>query len=129
MTVEVVSQVEDAGEAGAGELRFVPSAVRTLSIDQELQAALEGGVLSESGGAESEQRPGGLRRRRRALAPQRRVVVRVGRLAPTSVRLLVVEQPFRAADDGRVVGGDSAGDGDRRTGEERSVSALRSDFC
>src|SRR5262245_44459131 len=61
--VEVVVEVENAGEARAGELVFFPVPVGVLTIDEELDAAARLRRRHLAAGEERHDRPGGLRRR------------------------------------------------------------------
>ena len=65
--VEVVVEVEVAGEAGAGEVRLVPAAVRPLRLDEPADRAAAAAVAVRlAGRVQAEQRPGRLRRGRGA---------------------------------------------------------------
>src|ERR1700686_474477 len=59
--VEVVIDVEIAGESGAGVLGLVPGAV-PLTLHQERTAARARGVVTAPGELQGEHRPRGLRR-------------------------------------------------------------------
>src|SRR5215813_12204369 len=74
LPVEVVVQVEVAGEARPGEVRLVPAAVVALGLDEEANGALDG-LAGFAGGVQREQRPRGLGRGRGAAAPQLRLAV------------------------------------------------------
>ena len=109
--VEVVVQVEVAREAGSGELRLVPGAVRALGFRQPADPALGGLAVALAGGEQREQRPRGLRRGGRALAgPGRRVVVGAQVLAPAAVGVLVRPQPGDRTADRRLARLDPGGD-------------------
>ena len=56
----MILEIEDAGEAGAGEFELVPSAIGTLGVEQVTQATVDGRMPSEAGGDEAEYRPGSL---------------------------------------------------------------------
>ncbi len=92
--VQVVVDVEVAGEAGAGELRLVPGPVGPLRADQQLDAA-PAAPVALPGREQREQRPGRLRRGRRAAADPRRVAVGAQVLAPAAVGVLLRLQPAR----------------------------------
>ena len=62
----MITEVEDSGEAGAGERGLVPGAVGQLGLDQVIDAAADGRPKAPAGGDESQRGPGGLRRRRLA---------------------------------------------------------------
>ncbi len=64
----MILQIEDERKAGARELWFIPASVRSLMIDQPLDAARDGERNRARRKQQSEQGPGGLRSRRRPAA-------------------------------------------------------------
>src|SRR6266571_7873726 len=108
--VQVVVDVEVAGESGAGVLRLVPAAVRPLVLGKPADAALDAagpsaaGGRGLAGGQQREQRPRGLRGRRLAAAGQRLVVIGAQVLAPAAVRVLMLLKPGDGSPDGWLAG-------------------------
>src|SRR5437016_5993698 len=66
--IHVVLEIEDAGEAGAGEGLLDPGAVVLLGSDQELDAGANLRTVGRAGRDQAEERPGGLRGGRRSLS-------------------------------------------------------------
>ena len=89
----MIFQIENFREAGAGELIFLPAAVRTLRGPQEVDARGHGFAAAFPGRQQGQQGPGRLRRRRLALAGQGRVVVAAATFAPAAARLLHLLEP------------------------------------
>src|SRR5688572_16708870 len=84
-----------AGEAGAGVVRLVPSAVVALRIDEEAEPAPNRAlVLAIVRRDERDQGPGRLRRRAGAVPAQAVIHVRRTSLAPAAVRVLVGDEPL-----------------------------------
>src|SRR5437899_2650158 len=73
--IQMILQVEDPGEAGAGELIFGPGAIRVLRLEQEPDTPGHRFAVPLTGRQKPHDRPGRLGRGARALAPQRRVIV------------------------------------------------------
>src|SRR5690606_16580791 len=107
--VEVVVDVEVAGEAGAGEVLLVPVAVRPLVVDEPADAGVHGGGPLP-GGQQRQQRPGRLGRGGRAAPDPGRVVVGAHVLAPPAVVVLVRLQPRDGAADRGLLRADAGGD-------------------
>src|SRR5262245_17534856 len=78
--VEVVTKVEVAREAGAGEETLAPRPFGRLRPDEPVDAALHRVAPWTVGGQQPEERPRGLRRRALAAPRERLVVVRRDRL-------------------------------------------------
>ena len=78
--VQVIIEVEDLGESGAGVEVFVPVAVGALVSVSQMQGALRRpGSSGPHGGHERHRAPGGLRGGASPLSFERRVVVALGR--------------------------------------------------
>src|SRR5580704_2710941 len=92
VSVQVVVDVEVAGEPGAGVLGFLPGAV-ALTFGQEGPAARARRVVTEPRELQREHRPRGLRRRARADAGERLVDIRVAGFTPTAVGVLHATHP------------------------------------
>lgn len=60
VSVVVVAEVEDTGEAGAGEFGFVPGAVSGLGRSQVVNAFGDGWVGVHAGGHQAHEGPGSL---------------------------------------------------------------------
>src|SRR6266540_2508961 len=96
LPVEVVVDVEVAGEARACVVGLVPAAVAALRLDEPAHGTLDRGA-SHAGRVEAEQRPRRLRRGRRAAPSPRRVAVGAEVLAEAAVLVL---HPLEPGDGG-----------------------------
>src|SRR5262245_42354723 len=85
--IVVIFQIEDLRETGAGELVFVPRSVGLLRAQEIGDAVPHGAVAGLAGGQQPQERPAGLRRGRRPLPRQLRLVVGAAALAPGTARL------------------------------------------
>ena len=92
-SVEVVSEVEDFGEACACEPGFIPGACGELCLEEVMDAAEDGGMLWAIDGHEGHGSPGGLAWGGGALAAEGGVFVGIGGFAEGAVGFLVVEEP------------------------------------
>ena len=131
----MIVEIEVAGEAGAREVGLVPAPVRQLRLDEPAHRAVRD-VARLAGGVEREQRPRGLRRRRRAASAPLRLAVRAEVLAEAAVLVLHAPEPrnraahapvlAQAARDERGNGGAGAVDVVRApAAEPRAVGLLR----
>src|SRR5690349_16203150 len=93
--VEVVAQIEHLRESGRGPVVVLPGAVVLLFREEVADAAADRLRVAVAGGEQRDERPRGLRRRRRALSLGGRVVVGVRQLAPAAVGVLVRADPLR----------------------------------
>src|SRR5438552_15672154 len=85
LPVHVVLKIENFRETGAGDLRFVPCAVRLLPIEKETKPALDALSIQFAAGADAHQRPRGLRGGAFAFAFQLGIVIRGTGFATTTV--------------------------------------------
>ena len=85
IAVEVILQIEDAGEAGAGEFVFSPGAVGVLLLDEPGGGFVDCGVVGFARGEQADQAPGSLRSRAVALTFGCRLVVAAERFAEAAV--------------------------------------------
>src|ERR1700728_288598 len=120
--VEVVVDVEVAGEPGPRVPGLVPGAVGTLGVDQVADAARRGRAPLPRG-QEGQQGPGGLRRGRGPAAALGRIVVGAQVLAPPAVVVLVRLEPGHGAAHGAVLGRE-AGDHQGRHGRAGPVDVV-----
>ena len=93
VAIDVVFQVENLRETGAGGFLLGPGAVGVLRADQILDAAFERGIVRVAERTQAHDGPGGLRRGAWPAALENRVVVSVATLAPAAVLVLHAFQP------------------------------------
>src|SRR6202011_4789281 len=94
LPVEVIHEVEDAREAGSGEIRFIPRSVFLLRAQQVGNASsdrIAAGVVHRE---QSQDRPGSLRGSTRAHPSGAGIVIRTAGLAPSAIGILHHSQPF-----------------------------------
>src|SRR5438093_10720262 len=82
--IVVVAQIKHSREAGAGEFKLVPGAVGPLGVEQIINATLDSTMIVQAGRHEAQQRPRGLRSRDRAVAARFRLLIAIGRFAPSA---------------------------------------------
>src|SRR5205823_2738962 len=92
LPVEVVVDVEVAGEAGPGVVRLVPAPVAALRLHEPLDGTLDRRAPFARR-VEGEQRPRGLRRSGRAAAAPRAVAVGAEVFAEAAVLVLHLLEP------------------------------------
>src|SRR5262249_3114202 len=90
-------------ETGPGEEILAPVAVRALRGNQIIDAGANGVALAFAGGEQGEQGPSRLRRGRRALSGERRIIVTAAGLAPTAAGVLHFSQPSDGATHHRIL--------------------------
>src|SRR5690349_18901769 len=98
MPVQMILQIKDARESGAGGQILIPAAFAALVFDQILDALVEaaaGGVASRD---QAQDRPGSLRGRA-VIRCESIVVVAGAALAPAAVGVLNRPQPFARAEN------------------------------
>src|SRR5207249_3608043 len=95
--VKVVFQIKNARETGAGEIRLAPGAVLTLLVDEIGNGLANRRIAGVRPCKQSDQSPGGLRRRTGALPFRRRRFVTGKRLPEAAVGLLHSAQPDHGA--------------------------------
>ena len=100
--IEVVLQIEDFREAGAGPRSFMPRAIGPLSADEIFNSSPCFVRASFACRDQAEQRPRSLRGGRLALSAKSRFVVAANRFTPAAVALLFGFEPLDRAADARV---------------------------
>src|SRR5574337_1861399 len=98
-TVEMISQIKDAGESRSGEFSFLPPAIRALGLQEVVDASRHRRMPYDAGVQEPQERPSGLRGSAWALAGCPRVLVGIARFAPPAIRVLVLDQPVGSPPD------------------------------
>src|SRR5205085_452096 len=103
VAVQVVLEHEVAREARACELRLVPLTIGLLRCDKICDAAAHAVAVRFVRRQQRKQRPCGLRRGALADTTKRGIVVRRTALAPTTVGVLVIDEPAHRATDPRLL--------------------------
>jgi hypothetical protein len=99
VTVHVVFEVEDFGEAGAGGFEFGPGAVGVLGAEEVMETVEEAGTGRIVEGAEAHDGPSGLGRRAGAAAFEDWIVVGIAAFAPAAVVVLDAFEPVASAEE------------------------------
>ena len=109
LTVEMVPEVEHAGETRASEFLLRPGTIVVLGVEEQLNPSSNFGTVRFPGRHEPHEGPGGLGFRCRSLSHGRRVGVGFAALTPATVGILNGLQPACGLLHHWIVFGDSDG--------------------
>src|ERR1700726_1165650 len=88
VSIQMVFKIKDAWEPGASEFRFVPGAVRILSLEEPCDSSLNRRIVRTDGCKQTNQAPGRLRRSTLPFSLQGGIIIGKDRLAESTVTIL-----------------------------------------
>src|SRR5580658_8787610 len=84
VSIQVILQIKNTGETGAGKFRLVPGPIGILLLEEPCHGSLNRRIIRTSSGQQTNQAPSGLRRSALSFAFQRRIIIRKYRHAETT---------------------------------------------